>query len=85
MNVILNLSEIFVQISNMYDLYGCRYHENIYPELLLPGQAASEANKKLNEKVSIVQFYFLTMTYQIHKKLNEKVSIVKFYVLNMTH
>ena len=28
-----------------------RFHENIYPELLLPGQAASEANKKLNEKV----------------------------------
>ena len=51
----------------MDDLDRCRYHENIYPELLLPGQAASEANKKLNEKVSLVQFYFLTMTYQIHK------------------
>jgi polypeptide N-acetylgalactosaminyltransferase len=28
------------------------YHETIYPELLLPGQAASEANKKLNEKMN---------------------------------
>lgn len=28
------------------------FHENIYPELLLPGQVASEANKKLNEKMN---------------------------------
>ena len=28
------------------------YHENIYPELLLPGQAAIEVNKKLNEKMN---------------------------------
>ena len=34
------------------DLDDFRYHENIYPELLLPGQAASEANKKLNEKMN---------------------------------
>ena len=31
-----------------------RFHENIYPELLLPGQVASEANKKLNEKVFFI-------------------------------
>ena len=32
-----------------------RYHEQIYPELLLPGQEASQKQKKLNEKVKFGQ------------------------------
>jgi len=33
------------------------YHETIYPELQLPGQASSEANKKLNEKMNKANKY----------------------------
>ena len=57
-----------------------RFHENIYPELLLPGQVASEANKKLNEKVffsldvhmtaAVCTFIFLA--YRWTSKLNTR-------------
>ena len=57
-----------------------RFHENIYPELLLPGQVASEANKKLNEKVffsfdvhmtaAVCTFMFLA--YRWTSKLNTR-------------